>query len=393
MKIQHKMWFWTFLVLTVSSIANASQESVCRIENQLTGSINLGSGTLIDITDDAQFGFILTCAHLFSEGTGRVTVRFAGGTTHAATVLRVNREADLAALEITKPRLQPASVSLSTSATERFTACGFGPNGQFACVSGFGLGVTASSGSMNLRLRGSVRSGDSGGGVFDSRDRLVGVIWGTADGVTYASSGKPLEKFLQSTLGRRYESVVAPSTRNANSSWARNANCPDGRCPLVPRRPLQAPRLLKPSQSECPCDPRFQQEARSRLSALEKELARQAAKSASNAPSQPSSSIWRQLTNPRWASISGLVGVAFGGWLLHRRWHKRSKKSNTQEATAAAEESFPEKSTTESTDEVAIESAAPIERDDREARQLLRLSQLEGRDPLQDALAGRLALD
>ena len=35
----------------------------------------------------------------------------------------------------------------------------------------------------------------------------------------------------------------------------------------------------------------------------------------------------------------------------------------------------------------------PIERDDREARQLLQLSQLEGRDPLQDAIAGRLALD
>ncbi len=39
------------------------------------------------------------------------------------------------------------------------------------------------------------------------------------------------------------------------------------------------------------------------------------------------------------------------------------------------------------------ETHAPIERDDVEARQLLRLSQLEGRDPLQDAVAGRLALD
>lgn len=39
------------------------------------------------------------------------------------------------------------------------------------------------------------------------------------------------------------------------------------------------------------------------------------------------------------------------------------------------------------------EEKQPIERDDREARQLLQLSQLEGRDPLQDALAGRLALD
>ena len=35
----------------------------------------------------------------------------------------------------------------------------------------------------------------------------------------------------------------------------------------------------------------------------------------------------------------------------------------------------------------------PIERDDEETRQLLQLSELEGRDPLQDAVTGRLALD
>ena len=35
----------------------------------------------------------------------------------------------------------------------------------------------------------------------------------------------------------------------------------------------------------------------------------------------------------------------------------------------------------------------PVKRDLSEARQLLRLSRLEGRDPLQDAVAGRLALD
>jgi len=35
----------------------------------------------------------------------------------------------------------------------------------------------------------------------------------------------------------------------------------------------------------------------------------------------------------------------------------------------------------------------PVERDLAEARQLLQLSRLEGRDPLQDAIAGRLALD
>jgi len=48
---------------------------------------------------------------------------------------------------------------------------------------------------------------------------------------------------------------------------------------------------------------------------------------------------------------------------------------------------FPDK------DEQWQEVRQPIERDDDEARQLLRLSQLEGRDPLQDAVAGRLVLD
>jgi len=44
-------------------------------------------------------------------------------------------------------------------------------------------------------------------------------------------------------------------------------------------------------------------------------------------------------------------------------------------------------------DETFQQTDQPIERDDVEARQLLRLSQLEGRDPLQDAVAGRIALD
>jgi len=49
----------------------------------------------------------------------------------------------------------------------------------------------------------------------------------------------------------------------------------------------------------------------------------------------------------------------------------------------------------EPAEEVATfhETRQPIERDDRESRQLLRLSQLEGRDPLQDATVGRIALD
>ena len=68
---------------------------------------------------------------------------------------------------------------------------------------------------------------------------------------------------------------------------------------------------------------------------------------------------------------------------------RNSQLAASPEATAAAEPSFPGAHS----GKCAVEQRAPVERDDREARELLRLSQLEGRDPLQDAVAGRLALD
>jgi hypothetical protein len=65
---------------------------------------------------------------------------------------------------------------------------------------------------------------------------------------------------------------------------------------------------------------------------------------------------------------------------------RHSPLATSQEATADADDNFHSASST-------TEIQQPIERDDREARELLRLSQLEGRDPLLDALAGRIALD
>ena len=100
--------------------------------------------------------------------------------------------------------------------------------------------------------------------------------------------------------------------------------------------------------------------------------------------------LWRA-AGPLAAMASPTAGaVLLGGggigalWLV-RRLLARSRKGETGgarpgEVTADAGTTFQEE-------------ASPIERDDTEARELLRLSQLEGRDPLQDALAGRLAID
>ena len=102
-----------------------------------------------------------------------------------------------------------------------------------------------------------------------------------------------------------------------------------------------------------------------------------------------------------------LAATTIGAWWVGRRMKRKaqgagrearakiggaqpapsaSQLAPSSEATAAAEGAFRRAN-------VRVETKQPIERDDREARELLRLSQLEGRDPLQDAVAGRLALD
>ncbi|QDT01284.1 S1 family peptidase [Adhaeretor mobilis] len=420
----------TALLLAISPKLIASQRFVCRVVNELPGgAANLGSGTLIDVTENRQHGLVLTCAHLFSEGTGQVTVRFSDGKKYAAILIGKDREADLAALEIAKPAQQAAPVSLASLTQARYIACGYGPTGKYECASGMLIGETVSAGRTSLRMRGRVRSGDSGGGVFNARGQLVAVIWGTADGVTYASSGRPLRRFLQRTLGQRFARVTARRPVSPKALPAPRANCPDGRCPLVRVKPLVPLRPLVPvgpaapvvpQEKDCACE-----ELRSRLEALERDAARIAAKPASGAadvaaPPALAPSGERPASFNQGGRLGHFVGWAaiaagtLGGWWLGcrrkrresraagfglRGWRSRRAMSSnaregmklvgdqeSREATAAAEASFPEQSH-------EIETASPIERDDREARQLLRLSQLEGRDPLQDALAGRLALD
>ncbi len=206
--------------------ARELQAVVCRVTNDVSGAKNLGSGTLIDKTEDGREGLVLTCAHLFREGTGEIVVAFSNGHKHLARLVDIDHRADLAALSIAKPAGEPAGVALDTSAQSNLHACGYGPDGVYRCAVGSRVGEAASAGRMSLLLDDSVRSGDSGGGVFDEQGRLVAVVWGESQGVTYASYGKPLRQFLGRVLGRRTSVVYS---------------CPDGTCPRQPSRPI-APR-------------------------------------------------------------------------------------------------------------------------------------------------------
>jgi hypothetical protein len=452
---------WALLGLAVA--ARGADGPSCRVHNDLDdGSTNIGSGTLVDVAADGSRGLVLTCAHLFSEGRGRVVVQFAGGRTHGANVIAVDPDADLAALEIASPQAAAAAIAFEVEASDQLAACGFGPNGAYRCVSGRVVGAAEGPGQVSMKIAAAVRSGDSGGGVFDSRGRLVGVVWGEASGVTYASTGGPLRQFLVRVLGRRL------AARTSQDAWAvagapmASSACPDGLCPLVRPTPLgRLPAAPGPAAGAgiggggagnngaeggakaCECAgalaslsariASLEASKQDRGDSLTPEGAAGFARAEELTRVDEAGRDRHQFLLERVEQLAALVGVAGraaapmaipalgvsgpAGWavlagasivgVLAGRWMKRkarvgrrearvkhsdalppraSQLAPSPEATAAADASF--RAATQCT-----ETRQPVERDDREARELLRLSQLEGRDPLQDALAGRLALD
>ncbi len=88
----------------------APHPAVVRIENALGGGVRCyGSGTLVQRED--RRGLVLTCNHLFRDGAGSITVRFAGGPPLAARLLQADSVWDLAVLEIADPPTAPVVVA------------------------------------------------------------------------------------------------------------------------------------------------------------------------------------------------------------------------------------------------------------------------------------------
>ncbi len=178
--------------------------AVVRVVN-ITGRVrSYGSGTLVHT--DGQGSTILSCAHLFREGKGRIWVGFADGRQYEATLARLDPAWDLSALSI--PAVTVAAVPVASEYPrpgEPVWSCGYGPDGRYRCNQGRALGYASTAGTKThetLRLSGSARDGDSGGPVLNRRGELVAVIWGT-DGRTVAGTycGR-IRRFLAGLLGR-----------------------------------------------------------------------------------------------------------------------------------------------------------------------------------------------
>ena len=250
-----------------------ADQASCRIYVNHGGTTSIGSGTLID--RDHKYGVVLTCAHLFVEGGDlefvnspkNIRVVFRDGKQHYGQCIRYNKHSDLAAIRISTPWAKPVALA-EPSRGEQLHSTGFGPDGNFQNKNGAAVGEANTPGQMSIVTSFPSRSGDSGGGLFNRQDQLVGVVWGSAQGQTYSSFRTPLRNFLHRAFtGRSAPKIFVPNNCPGGVCRPQQPNCPNGQCPLVPQPPVRP----DPGDSTSIVDPRWETYAQ-RIDALEAKL-------------------------------------------------------------------------------------------------------------------------
>lgn len=153
-----------------------------------------GAGTLV------APGRVLTCSHLFDEGNDGLSVFFAG-KSYKAKLLKRDPKPDMALLAVEGVAVVPTGYVDVLREGEPVTLCGYGGDGNLkATVGHFKKWAGLTDGRHSFYMDVKNRSGDSGGGAFNSAGQLVGVQWGCPeagdpDG-TAVSSGEPMVRFL-----------------------------------------------------------------------------------------------------------------------------------------------------------------------------------------------------
>lgn len=178
--------------------AEAPHPAVCRVTNDLGRMRELGSGTLVAVGDQA---IVITCAHLFADGVGTISVTFPGRSPLRAELLGQQKSprADLAALRIAAPNVPPVALAtVPPRAGTAATSGGFGPDGRYVPNRGR---VNGYLGDEILEISGPSRQGDSGGPIFDARGSLAGVLFGT-DGRTTVGTHVGVVRAFLSRLDR-----------------------------------------------------------------------------------------------------------------------------------------------------------------------------------------------
>ncbi len=171
--------------------------AVVRVMVQDKAGRSHGSGALVAVTD--TYGLVLTNWHVVRDAAAPPTVVFPDGFQSAATIARIDRDWDLAALVIWRPRADPIPLATAPPRPgEPLAIAGYG-KGQYRVATGR-CTQYLSPGRQHpfelVELSASARQGDSGGPIFNDRGELAGVLFGSAFGRTTGSHSGRVRQFL-----------------------------------------------------------------------------------------------------------------------------------------------------------------------------------------------------
>lgn len=173
--------------------------SVVRVSNMRVSNnvsiVDKGSGVFIK--DEKDNFYVLTAAHLFRNGVGKVIVQLVTQNLVFPLFLWKDDNADIALLALlnkdkeTLTNIIPMEFSaLYPKVNDTLYISGFGTNGihnTYECCM-LGYVKKAEFGEYDtMKLSCRVQQGDSGGPVYDGSNKLIGLVWGTDGTSSYAS--------------------------------------------------------------------------------------------------------------------------------------------------------------------------------------------------------------
>lgn len=161
--------------------------------------MSLGSGALVAVSE--KLGLVVTNWHVVADARGQITVAFPDGFRSGATLIKTDRDWDLAALAVWRPNVDPIPLATRPPQPgEPLTIAGYG-SGRYRAVTGRCTQYVAP-GKQHpyemVELSAGARQGDSGGPIFNSRGELAGVLFGAAWGHTTGSYCGRVGQFMTS---------------------------------------------------------------------------------------------------------------------------------------------------------------------------------------------------
>ena len=173
--------------LSTSEIAALAANSVVEITTESTRSdfwlqqyVQEGAGSGVIFSSD---GYIVTNNHVIS-GANKITVRLKNGESYDAKLIGTDAKTDVAVVKIEAENLQPAVLGSSADLQVGEFALAIGnPLGSLGgtvtdgIISALNRDIIIDGETMNLlQTNAAVNPGNSGGGLFNERGELIGII-------------------------------------------------------------------------------------------------------------------------------------------------------------------------------------------------------------------------